>query len=50
MSKNHNLLIAIEAVLAADLCSDIAPPLHELEEIEETMVMLDKLEDEDGSQ
>ena len=42
---------AFEApVMVANLCSDIAPPPHELEEIEETMKMLDELEDNDGSQ
>lgn len=29
-------------IAVANLCSDIAPPLHELEEIEETMKMLDE--------
>ena len=37
-------------IMVANLCNDIAPPLHELEEIEETMIMLSKLEDNDGSQ
>lgn len=37
-------------VMVADLCDEFAPPLHELEEIEETMKMLEELEDKDGSQ
>ena len=37
-------------VAIAYLCSDNAPPPHELLEIEETMKMLDELEDNDGSQ
>ena len=37
-------------VMVADLCNSIAPPPHELLEIEETMKMLDELEDNDGSQ